>query len=119
MIVLNSTKYTEQEILAGAARVGLDVSEDAVLSVDYGTSTEDNRGEFQGVNVEGRNVYLIKLKRDAAVTILDHELRHAYQAQALGIDVLTALYELEEQLEGYEGNVFELDAFGYGGQEAA
>lgn len=119
MIVLNSTKYTESEILAVAAWVGMNVSENAVLSVEYGTSSKDNRGEFQGVNVEGRNVYLIKLKRNAAVTTLAHELRHAYQAQVLGIDVLTALYEIEEEIEGYEGNVFEVDAFGYEGQEAA
>jgi hypothetical protein len=120
MKVFNETSYTDRDLKAVAQWVGLDLDAHGTLIVEYMSSWIDSEGKrhtgsCQSVNVEGKDIFLVKVARGASVGVLAHELRHAAQAQAMGVDIMVALYELEEQLEGYEGNIFEIDADGYQG----
>lgn len=113
MDISNHTKISEDLIKAIAEVVGLDLREDGLLYIEYSTDLKghamENLGSCQTVHVE-RPVYLIKLVPWADTLTLVHEMRHAAQAQLIGVSEFNALYEMELESESYWYNVFEEDA---------
>jgi hypothetical protein len=110
MKITNSTKIDTDLIRTIAEAMGVDFKDVGEISIRDMKTTNGNNGECYSMTDGGGTFHLIKLAPWADMETLAHELRHVAQAQVLGPELCGALYEIEEELEGYEGNVFELDA---------
>lgn len=111
MIIRNTTKISEELIKAIALDVGLDLKGEGVLEIEYkvaikGICTDGNNGGF----FKYADVYCIVLNPWVGCETLAHEMRHAAQCQAMGWDAMHEVYTIENEIEGYEGNVLEEDA---------
>jgi hypothetical protein len=119
MIIVNETNFSETSIKAVATWAGLDLSEGATLVIKRVLFNKPNmKGSFHAYQSEAGLVYVVELAAAGCAKVLAHELRHAAQCQALTLEVFNTLYDLEEQLEGYKLNVFEVDAREYMGDAA-
>ena len=115
MDIINNTKICDLLIKEIALSMGVDLKCEDKLYIEYsadlkGGAKDDNLGTCQSTVLDGRNLHLIRLLPWSSTETLAHELRHVYQAQVYGADVLNVLYQDEMDSEGYEENVFEIDA---------
>lgn len=115
MIIENTTHVSEELIRAVAQDVGFDLRGAGVLELEYSTGInqglkDDELGGFFSYVFEGATHYVIKLAAISGTDTLAHELRHAYQCQTMGDDVMLAVYAVENEEEGYWQNILEVDA---------
>ena len=71
----------------------------------------DKAGDFRFSDLY--NTAVIYLKKSDDTSTLVHELRHLWQLQTLGYETFDTINQMEESLEGYEKNIFEIDAFAF------
>jgi hypothetical protein len=112
MIIKNKTHVSEALIRAVAQDVGLDLSQAGTLEIEFIegiTSKGVSQGNY-GQFFQYGDTYCVQLLPWASTETLAHELRHAYQAQAMGWNEMHEVYKIEEEIEGYEGNILEVDA---------
>lgn len=118
MIIVNNTSISIDLIKAIMVDAGIDLTVDYTLTFNVLEKSEGmksgNVGQCYSYEFEGVNKIFIDLRLEASTEILAHEIRHAYQTINLGIETLNDLYQMEQDLEGYDNNVFELDAVEFG-----
>lgn len=68
-------------------------------------------GDFRFSDVY--NTAIIYLRKSDDISTLVHELRHLWQLQTLGYETFDAINQMEESIEEYYNNVFEIDAFAF------
>ena len=115
MKIENKTHVSEELIKAIALDVGFDMRESAVLEIEYSTGINQGLkdaelGGFFSYLYEGTKYYAVKLAAISGTDTLAHELRHAYQCQAMGDEDMIAVYAIENEEEGYWNNILEVDA---------
>ena len=115
MRIDNTTHICIELIKAIAMDVGLDLSEHAVLEIEYSTGIKqglkDNTlGGFFSYVHGGVKHYVVQIAAIAGTDTLAHELRHAYQCQVMGDDLLIQVNHDELKAVGYLDNALEVDA---------
>lgn len=95
--------------LIKAIAIELGLTKDITVSL-YVPASPKEYGEWTMCN----DKHILNIAIGQGVEYLAHELRHAYQCEALGLEVFNALYEVESLHEGYKWNVLEIDAREYG-----
>lgn len=111
MKINNTTKISLELIQAIAQDVGFNMKLEGTLEIEYRTAIKGGmKDELTGGFYKYLDTYCIELNSDASTETLAHELRHAAQCQALGWEEMDAMYQVETEAHGYEGNIFEVDA---------
>lgn len=110
MNIKNTTSISNDLIKEIARSAGVDLSEDTTLEIEYRSASKGVNDGTNGGYFKYLNTHCIVIQPWAGTETLAHELRHLAQSQAFGWDELDAMYQIETELEGYEGNVFEVDA---------
>jgi hypothetical protein len=118
MKLVNTTSMNDRDIESIASWVGLDISEAFTLYVVIDSDMQECGQHLGHVMECGNNFHMIKLKKDGDTRTLAHELRHVYQGQSLGLDVMGMLYAMEQAEVGYQDNAFEVDARQWEGEAA-
>lgn len=116
MELQNETKISNELIKAVGESMGINWKAAGKLIIQYGEgvngalSDASHNGTCQAAEVDGYMVAIVSINPWARTETLAHELRHVYQAQVMGADILNAVYSLELESEGHEMNVLEIDA---------
>ena len=116
MKIINYTKISDELIKEVALSMGVDLKEESTLTIQYSAAVNmavrgQDLGGYCSFNFMGDTHHVIELLPTSGTEILAHELRHLYQCQSFeGFDNMREAYRLEEELEGYDSNVFEVDA---------
>lgn len=105
----NKTSICSELIKAIALDVGLDLNA-CTLIVEYRGKSHGVQDNFNGQFTHRGSALVVQVNPWANTSTLAHEMRHAYQSHVLGKASFIALYNIEMECEGYEGNVLEIDA---------
>lgn len=110
MKIVNKTHISLDLIKAVAQDVGLDLSGAGILEVEHHVDSNGISNGNLGQFFKYGDVYCVQVLPWARTETLAHEMRHAAQCQAMGWDEMHEVYMIEEEMEGYDGNVLEVDA---------
>jgi hypothetical protein len=109
MSIINLTNISNELVKAIALDVGLDLNA-CTLKLVLKSDSKGIKDGYGGLFTHEGETLVIKLDPYSSTVSLAHELRHAAQSQILGKEAFKAVYEIENEIEGYTDNVLEVDA---------